>query len=75
MAATILSVAPPDKLCCVSADIISLPSMDSETLRRYAESADDDALLPDDIPSDSEFDSYILGKPDLSIMRLPFNCC
>lgn len=42
-------------------DMLSLPSMDSTTMKKFSANEDDDDLLPDDISSDSEFDSYILG--------------
>jgi hypothetical protein len=37
--------------------------MNSATMRKFATAEDDDDLLPDDYPSDS--DSYVLGKPTL----------
>jgi hypothetical protein len=42
--------------------------MDSATMRKFATAEDDDDLLPDDYPSDS--DSYVLGKPTLDLAAL-----
>ena len=43
-------------------DNISLPSMDSEMMRDLIGKDEDSNLLPDDIPSDEEFDDYVFGE-------------
>lgn len=43
-------------------DNISLPSMDSDTMRELVGRDEDSHLLPDDIPSDDEFGDYEFGK-------------
>lgn len=47
---------------CFITDDLTLPTLNSETMRQYAPGEEDDDLLPNDIPSDNEFDDYEFGK-------------